>query len=64
MSLIGLILVLVVVGFLMWATTLIPMDANIRRILNVAVVIVVLIWLISALGLLGPASAIRIPIAR
>jgi hypothetical protein len=38
----------------------IPMDSTIKKILNVVVVIVVVLWLLSAFGLLGPLSGLRI----
>lgn len=61
MSLIGLIMTLVVVGVLLWLlNTYVPMDAKIKRILNVVVVIVVVIWLLQALGLLGSLQNVRI----
>jgi hypothetical protein len=61
MSLIGLVLTLVVVGVLLWLlNNYIPMDAKIKRILNVVVVIVVVIWLLQAFGLLGSLQNIRI----
>jgi uncharacterized membrane-anchored protein len=48
MPLIQLVLVLVVVGVVLWVINrYIPMQATIKRILNVVVVIVVLIWLLS-----------------
>ena len=54
-------LVLVVVGVVLWVINrYIPMQATIKRILNVVVVIVVLIWLLSVFGLIGKLSAIRI----
>ena len=61
MPLIQLVLVLVVVGVVLWVINrYIPMQATIKRILNVVVVIVVLIWLLSVFGLIGKLSAIRI----
>jgi hypothetical protein len=61
MSLIGLIITLVVVGVLLWLlNTYVPMDAKIKRIINVLVVIVVVIWLLQALGVLGSLQNIRI----
>lgn len=52
MSLISLIIVLVVVGFLLWLiNTYVPMARPIKTILNVVVVIVVILWLLSALGI-------------
>lgn len=61
MSLIGLILTLVVVGVLLWLlNNYIPMDGKIKRILNVVVVIVVVIWLLQAFGILGSLQNIHI----
>jgi len=61
MSLIGLILTLVVVGILLWlVNNYIPMDAKIKTIINVVVVIVVVIWLLQAFGVLGSLRDIRI----
>jgi hypothetical protein len=36
------------------------MDATIKKILNVVVVIVIVLWLLSSFGLVGPISGIRI----
>jgi len=61
MSLIGLVLTLVVVGVLLWLlNNYVPMDAKIKRIINIVVVIVVVIWLLQAVGLLGSLQGIRI----
>jgi hypothetical protein len=61
MPLIQLVLVLVVVGVVLWVINrYIPMQATIKRILNVVVVIVVIIWLLSVFGLIGKLSTIRI----
>jgi hypothetical protein len=54
MSLVSLVLVLVIVGVILWLiNSYIPMDAKIKKILNVVVVIVVIIWLLQAFGVLG-----------
>lgn len=54
MSIIGLIIVLIVVGVLLWlVNTMIPMDGKIKTIINVVVVIAVLLWLLSVFGVLG-----------
>ncbi len=52
MDLISLIVTLVVVGFLLWlVNTYLPMDEKIKRILNIAVVVLVILWLLfSVLG--------------
>ena len=61
MSLIHLIVVLVVVGFLLWlANRYIPMEARIKSILNVVVVIAVILWLLNAFGVLNSLTGIRI----
>lgn len=54
MTLISLIVTLVVVGVLLWAVnTYIPMDSKVKNILNVVVIIAVILWLLSAFGVLG-----------
>lgn len=54
MSLINLVVTLVVVGVLLWAiNTYVPMDRRIKQILNVAVVILFVLWLLRGFGLLG-----------
>ena len=54
MSLISLLVFLIVVGVILWLiNTYIPMDAKIKKILNVVVVIVVILWLLQAFGILG-----------
>lgn len=53
MSLIYIILVLVVVGFLLWLiNTYVPMAGAIKTILNAVVIIAVILWLLSVFGLL------------
>jgi hypothetical protein len=61
MSLVSLVIVLIVVGVLLWlVNNYIPMDAKIKRILNVVVVIVVIVWLLQAFGVLGSIQGLRI----
>jgi len=61
MPLINLVIILVVVGVILWAiNSYIPMQANIKKILNVVVIIAVVIWLLSVFGVIGDISAIRI----
>ena len=53
MLLIQLIIVLVIVGVLLWlVNNYIPMDANIKKILNIVVIIVVILWLLRVFGVL------------
>jgi hypothetical protein len=61
MPLIQLIIALVVVGVVLWLiNNYIPMDATIKKILNVVVVIVVILWLLSVFGVLGSISGMRV----
>jgi hypothetical protein len=61
MSLIDLVIVLVVVGVALWLiNTYIPMQANIKKILNVVVVIVVVLFVLNAFGILDSSSRFRI----
>lgn len=65
MPLISLVIVLIVVGVLLWAVnSYIPMDAKIKQILNIVVVICVVLWVLSAFGLFGHLSAVRVPQVR
>ena len=61
MPLINLVIVLVVVGVILWViTSYIPMQSNIKKILNVVVIIAVVIWLLGVFGVIVNISAIRI----
>jgi hypothetical protein len=55
MSFIQLVVTLVVVGVILWAiNTYIPMASGIKKILNLVVVIVMVLYVLSAFGILGP----------
>jgi uncharacterized membrane-anchored protein len=61
MPLIQLIVALVVVGVALWLiNNYIPMDGTIKKILNVVVVIVVVLWLLSVFGLQGSMPGMRV----
>ncbi len=63
MSLISLVIVLIVVGVLLWAVnSFIPMDAKIKQILNIVVVLVVVLWLLNIFGVLN--MDMRVPRVR
>ncbi len=52
MPLITVVLALIVVGVLMWLVNAkLPMDATIKQILNIVVIIVVVLWLLKVFGL-------------
>ena len=51
MSLITIVLTLIVVGVLLWLTnTYIPMDGKIKKVLNIVVMVVVVLWLLNVFG--------------
>jgi len=61
MPLIHVAIVLIVVGVLLWvANTYIPMDAKIKNLLNIVVVIAVVFWLLQIFGLLSGLGTIRV----
>jgi len=61
MPILSIIIALVAVGVVLWlVNTYIPMDAKIKTILNIAIVIIVILWLLKASGILSSLSSIRI----
>lgn len=62
MSIVSLIVTLVVVGLLLWlVNNYIPMDHKIKSILNIVVVIFVVLWLLSAFGIISGAGSLQVP---
>lgn len=63
MPIIQIIVVLVVVGVLLWlVNSYIPMDAKIKSILNAAVVILVVLWLLWIF--VGAFGGMTVPMPR
>jgi hypothetical protein len=61
MPLMNVVITLIVVGVLLWlVNTYMPMDAKIKRILNIVVVIAVVLWLLNAFGLIGNLGNVRV----
>ena len=63
MSLIGLIVTLLVVGLILWAVNQLPMiDATVKKIIWIVVILVVGLWLLNQFvpGMLD----VRIPVVR
>lgn len=61
MPILTLIIVLVVIGVILWlVNTYIPMQANIKQILNIVIVIAVVLWLLSVFGILPDINALRV----
>jgi hypothetical protein len=59
MSLISIIVAIVVVGLLLWAAEQVPMSAPVKRVLQVVVVVVLVLWLLQAFGLLDAGIRVR-----
>jgi hypothetical protein len=61
MSLLELIVVFVVVGLALYLINrYIPMEPRIKQLMNIAVIIVLVLWLLRVTGLLAGLSGIRI----
>jgi hypothetical protein len=61
MSLVSLVITLIVVGVLLWViNNYIPMDGKIKRILNMTVVVVVVLWILNTMGLIDSLRGIRV----
>jgi len=61
MSLISLVITLIVVGVLLYlVNTYIPLEATIKKIINIVVIVVVCLWLLSIFGILPDLNAIRV----
>lgn len=53
MSLIGIVVVLVVIGVILYFLQQVPMDPAIRTLIRVVVILFCLLWLLQALGIFG-----------
>jgi len=54
-----------VIGILLWLiNTCIPMDAKIKKIINIVVMICVVVWWLSVFGVLGHSGDIHVPQVR
>ena len=58
----GLVITLIVIGVLLWlVNSYIPMDAQIKRILNAVVVICVVFWLLNVFGVFAYMGSSDVP---
>ena len=65
MPLLNVVLTLIVVGVVLWLiNAFIPMEATIKKILNVVVVIVVVLWLLYAFGIISNAGDVHMPVVK
>ena len=61
----SLIVTLCVVGVLLWlVNTYVPMQAGIKRVLNIAVLCIVVLWLLQVFGVLHSIDTISVPHLR
>lgn len=61
MPLVSVVLVLVIVGICLWLiNNYIPMQAVVKRILNVVVVVSVILWLLRVFGLWHYLESVRV----
>ena len=60
MPLINVLVVLVIVGVLLYIVeTLLPIEATIKRIIHIVVVLALCIWLLQAFGIIGSLGSFR-----
>jgi hypothetical protein len=53
-NILSLLATLIVIGFLLWmANKYIPMDATIKKVMNIGVSILIIVWLLNVVGVLG-----------
>jgi hypothetical protein len=65
MPLLNVVLTLVVVGVVLWLiNTYIPMQATIKKILNIVVVIVVVLWLLYGFGIISSSGDVKMPVIK
>ena len=61
MSLLSIIVTLIVVGVVLWAINeFLPMDAKVKKLLNVVVIVVAAIYVLQAFGLIDALSRVNI----
>jgi uncharacterized protein YqhQ len=60
MPLINVLVVLVIVGVLLYIVeTLLPIEATIKRIIHIVVVLALCIWLLQVFGIIGSLGSFR-----
>jgi type IV secretory pathway TrbL component len=65
MSILSVVIVLCVVGVLLYCVnTYLPMQPPFKTLVNVVVVVAVVLWLLSAFGVLSSISGARLPRVR
>jgi uncharacterized membrane protein len=55
------VILLIVVGVLLWlVNTYIPMDATIKKLINIVVIVAVVLWLLSVFGIFDLGDSYRL----
>lgn len=61
MSLLTLVITLIVVGVLLWLVNkYIPMDATVKKVINIVVIIALVLWILKVIGFWGYVGNVRI----
>lgn len=61
MSLLNLVIVIVIVGVLLWVINkYVPMATTVKNILNITVVILLVIWILKAVGFIDYVAKIHL----
>ena len=56
------VLILIAIGVALWvANTYVPMDAKVKNILNVFVIICIIVWLLNVFGVIALIGSIDVP---
>ena len=64
MPLLNVVLTLVVVGVILWLiNTYIPMQSTVKKILNVVVVVVLILWLLYGFGIIN-GGEVHMPVVK
>ena len=64
MSLIALVVYLIIFGALLYVVGLLPIDATIKTVIRVVVIIAIALWLLNAFGLMSGGPTIGSPRLR
>lgn len=61
MPLVSILIIFMVVGVLLWAiNTYVPMEPGIKKLMNIVVFVVMVLWVLQIFGLLGGLEAVRV----
>lgn len=61
MPILSIIIALVVIGLILYLINVyVPMESRIKTILNIAVIVFVIVWLLQAFGVLGSLREFRL----